>query len=97
MLVRSRTWTEVTLVSSWGERGDDGEVEEDEGEKDGDRDDDDGDDDIYIMMHVCLSPKIITSSWESPVTSCTPHNQPVQLRVSFDGSRLVFHGSMSVL
>ena len=28
------------------------------------------DDDIYIMMHVCLSvTKMITSSWESPVTT----------------------------
>ena len=35
-----------------------------------------------------------TSSWESPVTT---HNHPVQLRVSFDGCRLVFHGSMSVI
>ena len=26
-------------------------------------------DDIYIMMHVCLSRKIITSSSESPVTT----------------------------
>ena len=39
---------------------------------------------------------MITSSWESPVTTWTPHNHPVQLQVSFDGSRLVFHGSMSV-
>ena len=56
-------------------------------------------DDIYIMMQclfVCLSRKMITSSWESPVTTWTPHNHPVQLQVSFDGSRLVFHGSMSV-
>ena len=51
---------------------------------------------IYIMMHVCLSRKMITSSWESPVTTWTPHNHPVQLPVIFDGSRLVFHGSMSV-
>ena len=35
----------MTLVSSWGERGDDEEVEEDEGEKNGDRDGDDDDDD----------------------------------------------------
>ena len=26
-------------------------------------------DDIYIMMQFCLSRKIITSSWESPVTT----------------------------
>ena len=34
--------------------------------------DDGGDDDIYIMMKclcVCVSRKIITSSWESPVTT----------------------------
>ena len=43
---------------------------------DGDDSDDFGaaadDDDIYIMMKclsVCLSRKIITSSWESPVTT----------------------------
>ena len=33
---------------------------------------DDEDDDIYIMMKclsVCLSRKMITSSWESPVTT----------------------------
>ena len=33
---------------------------------------DDGYDDIYIMMQclsVCVSRKIITSSWESPVTT----------------------------
>ena len=56
-------------------------------------------DDIYIMMQclsVCVSQKIITSSWESPVTTWTPHNHPLQLQVNFDGSRLVFHGSMSV-
>ena len=32
-----------------------------------------GGDDIYIMMNcvcVCLSRKMITSSWESPVTTC---------------------------
>ena len=39
-----------------------------------DDDDDDGDDgdDIYIMMKclsVCVSRKMITSSWESPVTT----------------------------
>ena len=45
MLVRSRTWTEVTLVSSWGERGDDEEVGEDGSENDGDRNEEDGDDD----------------------------------------------------
>ena len=37
-------------------------------------DDDDLDgDDIYIMMKclsVCVSRKIITSSWEAPVTTC---------------------------
>ena len=36
-------------------------------------DDDDDGDDIYIMMSVCLfvclSRKMITSSWESPVTT----------------------------
>ena len=66
---------------------------------DEDNDDIGYDDDIYIMMKclsVCLSRKIITSSWESPVTTETPHNHPVQLQVSFDGFRLVFHGSMSV-
>ena len=53
---------------------------------------------IYILwcMCVCLSRKMITSSWESPVTTWTPHNHPLQLHVSFDGSRLVFHGSISV-
>ena len=45
---------------------------------------------------VCVSRKIITSSWEFPVTTWTTHNHPLQLRVSFDGSRLVFHGSISV-
>ena len=58
------------------------------------------DGDIYIMikcLSVCLSRKMITSSWESPVTTWTPQNHAVQLQVSFDGSRLVFHGSMSVL
>ena len=25
--------------------------------------------DIYIMMHVCVSRKMSTSSWESPVTT----------------------------
>ena len=33
-------------------------------------DDDDYVDDIYIMMQFCLSRKMITSSWESPVTTC---------------------------
>ena len=56
---------------------------------------------IYILwwsvsLCVCLSRKIITSSWESPVTTWFTHNHRVQLQVSFDGSRLVFHGSMSV-
>ena len=52
---------------------------------------------IYILWwSVCLSRKIITFSCESPVTTWTTHNHPVQLQVSFDGSRLVFHGSMSV-
>ena len=50
----------------------------------------------YDEVSVCVSRKMITSSWESPVTTWTPHNHPVQLQVSFDGSRLVFHGSMSV-
>ena len=39
---------------------------------DDDEDDDDDDDDIYIMMQclsVCVSRKMITSSWESPVTT----------------------------
>ena len=40
---------------------------------DDDDGDDHGDDDIYIMMSVCLfvclSRKMITSSWESPVTT----------------------------
>ena len=38
-----------------------------------DSDHDDSDHDIYIMMKcvsVCLSQKMITSSWESPVTTC---------------------------
>ena len=35
--------------------------------------DNDVDDDIYIMMHVCVSRKMSTSSWESPVTTWTPH------------------------
>ena len=48
------------------------------------------------VLFVCLSRKMSTSSWESPVTTWTPHNHPVQLQVSFDGSRLVFHGSISV-
>ena len=52
--------------------------------------------DLYIIGAVCGSRKMITSSWESPVTTWTPFNHPVQLQVSFDGSRLVFHGSMSV-
>ena len=53
---------------------------------------------IYILWcSVCLSRKMSTSSWESPVTTWTTHNHPVQLRVSFDGCRLVFHGSMSVI
>ena len=37
-------------------------------------------DDIYIMMmclSVCLSRKMITSSWESPVTTWTTHNHPL--------------------
>ena len=58
---------------------------------------------IYILwcsvcLCVCVSRKIITSSWESSVTTCNHHNPPVQLRVSFHGfqnSRLVFQGSMS--
>ena len=54
MLLRSRTWTEVTLVSSWGERRDDEEVEEDEGEKDGDRDDDDDDDDEDVDLRMVV-------------------------------------------
>ena len=36
---------------------------------------------------------MITSSWASPVTTWTTHNHPIR----FDGSRLVFHGSMSVV
>ena len=32
-------------------------------------DDDDCHSDIYIMMQFCLSRKIITSCWESPVTT----------------------------
>ena len=51
---------------------------------------------MSVCLFVCLSRKMITSSWESPVTTWTPHNHPVQLQVSFDGSKLVFHGSMSV-
>ena len=50
----------------------------------------------YDAVCVCVSQKMITSSWESPVTTPTTHKHPVQLQVSFDGSRLVFHGSMSV-
>ena len=41
---------------------------------------------------------MITSSLESPVTTLTTRNHPVQLQVSFHGfqnSRLDFHGSMS--
>ena len=41
--------------------------------------------DLYIIGAVCGSRKMITSSWESPVTTWTPHNHPVQLQVSFDG------------
>ena len=51
---------------------------------------------IYYDAGVCLSRKINTSSWKSPVTIWTTHNHPVQLQVIFDGSRLFFHGSMSV-
>ena len=51
---------------------------------------------IYYDAGVCLSQKINTSSWKSPVTIWTTHNHPVQLQVIFDGSRLVFHGSMLV-
>ena len=47
-------------------------------------------------VFVCVSRKMITSSWEFPVTTWTTHNHPLQLRLSFDGSRLVFHGSISV-
>ena len=36
---------------------------------DGEEDDLIDNDDIYIMMQFCLSRKIITSSWESPVTT----------------------------
>ena len=42
-------------------------------DSDYDDDDSDCDDDIYIMMKcvcVCLSRKMITSSLESPVTTC---------------------------
>ena len=43
---------------------------DDDGYDDKGDDDDNGDgDDIYIMMSVCVSQKIITSSWESPVTT----------------------------
>ena len=36
----------------------------------GDDDYGEDDDDIYIMMYVCVSRKMSTSSWESPVTTC---------------------------
>ena len=72
------------MPSNHGEGGDDADgaadTERDDGGDDDSDDggDDDGDDgggggdDIYIMMQcvcVCLSRKIITSSWESPVTT----------------------------
>ena len=68
MLVRSRTWTEVTLVSSWGERGDDEEVEEDGGEKDSDRDEEDGgdddDEDVDLRMVVRTWTEVtLVSGW----------------------------------
>ena len=48
---------------------------------------------IYILWcSVCLSRKIITSSWESPVTTITTHNHPVQLQVGFHVFFMVFHG-----
>ena len=53
----------------------------------------------YIYYDECLS--VCHEKWSLPpgslLNSWTPHNHPVQLQVSFDGSRLVFHGSMSVL
>ena len=58
--------------------------------------DKDRDGDIYIMMQ-CL---FVTKNHHFLLgVSCNHLNHPkhpVQLRVSFDGSRLVFHGSMSV-
>ena len=71
--------------------------DDDEGndDYDGGNDDDEGnDDDKYIMMK-CLS--VCHEKWSLPVTTWTTHNHLVQLQVSYDGSRLVFHGSMSVV
>ena len=47
---------------------------------------------IYILWCRCL---FVTKN-QSPVTIWTTHNHPVQLQVIFDGSRLVFHGSLLV-
>ena len=50
----------------------DGGENGDGGKNGNDGDDGDDDDDIYIMMQclcVCVSRKIITSSWEFPVTT----------------------------
>ena len=61
-------------------------MSDDVDDDDCDHDDDDHDHgDIYIMkqcLFVCLSRKMSTSSFESPLTTC---NHPVQLRVSFHG------------
>ena len=87
-------WKSGIETLTFGRDDDDGAHDEGDDDYDDDDDDgDDGDDDIYIMMKclfVCVSQKIITSSWEFPVTTWTTHNHPVQLRVSFDGSRLIF-------
>ena len=53
------------------DHGDDDHDGDDDDDGDDDHDDDDHDD-IYIMMEclsVCVSKKMITSSWESPVTT----------------------------
>ena len=55
--------------------GNEDDVGDDDNDEDSDDDSDDDDEDsgdIYIMMEclsVCVSRKMITSSWESPVTT----------------------------